>query len=75
MNKRIKIVLGGLIDDGYEELVVFFYIDDIYIGLISQENGVNNLVIEFFEKSKLKKIEYDLFIEALIEAKKYLLNE
>ena len=75
MHKRIKIVLGGLIDDGYEELVVFFYIDDIYFGLISQENGVNNLVIELFETTKPRKIEYDLFLEALIEAKKYLLNE
>jgi hypothetical protein len=75
MNKRIKLVVGGLIDDGYEELVVFIYIDDIYFGLISQENGVKNLVIEFLEKSKLKNIDYDLFLEALIEAKKYLLNE
>jgi len=75
MNKRIKLVVGGLVDDGYEELVVFIYIDDIYFGLISQENGVKNLVIEFLEKSKLKNIDYDLFLEALIEAKKYLLNE
>lgn len=75
MNKRIKLVVGGLVDDGYEELVVFIYIDDTYFGLISQEKGVENPVIEFFDKSKLKKIEYDLFIEALIEAKKYLLNE
>lgn len=68
-------MVGGLVDDGYEELVVFIYIDDIYFGLISQENGVKNLVIEFLEKSKLKNIDYDLFLEALIEAKKYLLNE
>ena len=75
MNKRIKLVVGGLVDDGYEELVVFIYIDDTYFGLLSQEKGVDNLIVEFFEKSKLKKIDYELFLEALIEAKKYLLNE
>lgn len=75
MNKRIKLVIGGLVDDGYEELVVFIYIDGTYFGLLSQEKGVDNLIVEFFEKSKLKKIDYELLLEALIEAKKYLLNE
>lgn len=75
MNERIKLIIGGLVDEGYEELVVFIYIDDMFFAQLNQEAGIENLEIEFFKKSKLKKVEYDLFLEALIEAKKFLLNE
>jgi hypothetical protein len=75
MNNRIRLELGGLDAEGYSELVVLISIDDKYIAQINQEAGVENLVIEFFEKSKLIMVEYDLFLEALVEAKKFLLNE
>ena len=75
MNNRIRIELGGLDAEGYNELVVLISIDDIYVAKLNQEAGIENLEIEFFEKSKLKKVEYDLFLEALFEAKKFLLNE
>jgi hypothetical protein len=75
MNNRIRLELGGLDAEGYNKLVVLISIDDKYIALLNQEAGVENLEIEFFEKTKLKKVEYDLFLEALVEAKKFLLNE
>jgi len=75
MNNRIRLEVGGLCAEGYNELVVLISIDDKYIAQINQEAGVENLEIEFFEKTKLKKVEYDLFLEALVEAKKFLLNE
>lgn len=75
MNKRIRLELGGLDAEGYEELVVLISIDESYIAMLNQEAGIDSLKIEFFKKSKLEKVEYDLFLEALIEAKKFLLNE
>ena len=75
MNNRIRIELGGLDAEGYDELVVLISIDDKYIAQLNQEAGPENLEIEFFEKSKLQRVEYDLFLEALTEAKKFLLNE
>jgi hypothetical protein len=75
MNKRIRLELGGLDAEGYEELVVLISIDENYIAMLNQEAGIDSLAIEFFKKSKLEKVEYDLFLEALIEAKKFLLNE
>ena len=75
MNNRIRLELGGLDAEGYDELVVLISIDDKYIAQLNQEAGIENLEIEFFEKAKLRKVEYDLFLEAIVEAKNILLNE
>lgn len=70
---RIKLIVGGLDDEGYEELVVFIYIDDIYFALINQEKGKDNLEIEF-SNSKMEKIELELMNEALYYAKEEILK-
>ncbi|MDR1054490.1 MAG: hypothetical protein LBL90_01390 [Prevotellaceae bacterium] len=72
MGEKYQISVGSPID--YEELVVSIIIDNKEIIQIDQENGKNNLKIEFSEYAMLKKFDYDTIFEALQEAKKELLK-
>lgn len=72
MEKRIQIIIGSPID--YEELVAYIVIDGKHIALLNQDEGKDKIKIEFFNEPKLGKLDFELFIEALREAKNELMK-
>ncbi|MDH0053346.1 hypothetical protein ACVWWU_002527 [Pantoea sp. PA1] len=73
MNSRdpLKIVIASDVD--YENLIAEIYCDNIFIALLQQDNGINDLRIEF--SSDINTLNLDWFQNALNEAKKKLLNQ
>jgi len=67
----LKIIISSDVD--YEYLIAEIYFDDILIALLQQENGINDIRIEF--SSDINTINFDWFQNALNEAKKKLLNQ
>ena len=67
----LKIIISSDVD--YESLIAEIYFDDILIALLQQENGINDIRIEF--SSDINTINFDWFQNALNEAKKKLLNQ
>ena len=72
MKKRFQIIIGSPLD--YEELVAYIVIDEEHIALLNQDEGKDKIKIEFFDNTKIKKIDFDVFIDALEEAKTELLK-
>lgn len=72
MEKKFQIIIGSPID--YEELVAYIVIDGKHIALLNQDEGKDKIKMEFFDETKLGKVYFDVFIEALQEAKKELLK-
>lgn len=70
--KRYEVVIGS--PTNYKELVAYIVIDETYFALVSQDEGIDKLQIEFFEEVMVKNISYDIFLEALQEAKMELLK-
>jgi hypothetical protein len=62
-NKRINFVCSS--DGDYEKLILEVYYDDIFIFLLNQDNGIENLIIEFGNE----KITLNNFEEILNMAK------
>ncbi|PQK93073.1 hypothetical protein [Pantoea ananatis] len=67
----LKIVIASDVD--YENLIAEIYCDNIFIALLQQDNGINDLRIEF--SSDINTLNLDWFQNALNEAKKKLLNQ
>lgn len=72
MNERIKITVCS--DTDYNQLIAEIYIDGKFVALISQENGADNLQIEFPGSGQndsiiSRKVEYSLFLIALERAR------
>ena len=67
----LKIIVSSDVD--YENLIAEIYFDDILIALLQQENGINDIRIEF--SSDINSINFYWFQYALNEAKKKLLNQ
>jgi hypothetical protein len=77
MAERIKILIASDVD--YGKLIAEMYVDEKFIGLISQEKGVENLLVEFpvanqNEGAISRQIEYEVLLAALLKAKTELLN-
>ena len=70
MKKNFQIIIGSPVD--YEELVAYVVIDGSHIALLSQEEGKGKIKIEFFNETKMCIVDFDVFIEALHEARKEL---
>lgn len=70
-NRGFKIIIGSPID--YEELVAYINIGGQDFALLNQENGSDNLKLEFFDSFDIKEFDYQIFLEALEAAKKELL--
>ena len=70
---RYRIIIGSPVD--YEELVAYINIDGNDVALLNQENGTDNLKIEFFKEPEVNEVDYKVFLEALQSAKKELLLE
>lgn len=72
MKKRFEIIIGSPLD--YEELVAYIFIDEQNIALLSQDEGKDKIKIEFSDEPKIEILDLDIFLEALIEAKKELMK-
>ena len=72
MKKRFQIIIGSPLD--YEELVAYIVIDGEHIALLNQDEGKDKIKIEFFDDPKIKKIDFNILIAALIEAEIELLK-
>ncbi|KEA53970.1 hypothetical protein DT73_04030 [Mangrovibacter sp. MFB070] len=72
MNNKntMKVVIAS--DIGYEKLIAEIYCDDAFIGLIHQEEGENNLKVEFSNSNTPISLEW--LQEALQVAKEKLLQ-
>jgi hypothetical protein len=72
MKDAIKILICS--DTDYEQLIAEIYIDDKFVALVSQDNGVNDLQIVFpgcdqNEKAIARKVDFVLFNVALERAR------
>lgn len=72
MKKPFQIVIGSPVD--YEELVAYIAIDGQYIALLNQDDGKDNIKIEFSEEPPIKVLDLDIFMAALVEAKRALMK-
>lgn len=72
MEKRFQIIIGSPLD--YEELVAYIVVDGEHIALLNQDEGKDKIKIEFFEEPKIKRIDFNVFVEALKEAKDKLIS-
>ncbi len=71
--KGSRIVVGSPVD--YEELVAYIWINGNRICIINQEDGKENLKIEFYEAATSAIIDFNLFAKALQQAKEILQAE
>ena len=72
MEKKFKIIIGSPVD--YEELVAYIEIEGERIALLNKDEGNDKIKIEFFNEPQIEWVYFDVFIEALQEAKKELLK-
>ncbi len=70
---KYRIDIGSPPD--YEEVVAYILINGEEIALLQKEEGPDKLKIEFFDVPIQTEIYYDVFIEALREAKEELLKQ
>lgn len=64
-------------DTDFEQLIAEIYIDDKFVALVSQDEGVNNLQIEFpgpgqNESAITRKVDFDVLCHALSKARSEL---
>jgi hypothetical protein len=72
MEKRVQIIIGSPLE--YQELVAYIVLDGEHVALLNQDEGKDKIKIEFFDEPKIKKIDFNLLIEALKEAKNELMK-
>ena len=64
-------------DSDYEKLTAEIYCEDKFVALLNQDNGLDNIIIEFpgnnvTEDAVLRKLELSIFEKAIAEAKSRL---
>lgn len=72
---RIKVVVCS--DEDYDKLIAEIYIDENFVALVSQEQGLDQLVVEFppdlsRKASSPQKIPFELLVGGLGRAKEEL---
>ena len=72
MINRFQIIIGSPLN--YKKLVAYVVIDGQHLALINQEEGKDKMKIEFFEEPKIKELDFNVFLDALQEAKRELLK-
>lgn len=70
-NTKLKIVVASDVD--YDDLIVEIYCGSDFIALLQQENGAENLIVEF--SPNLKPMSYEWLQDALCKAKNILLGQ
>ncbi len=73
MNSKdhLKIVIASDVD--YENLIAEIYRNDEFIALLQQEDGINDIKVEF--SSNIIAMNFDWLQNALNEAKRKLLDQ
>ncbi|WP_400191757.1 hypothetical protein [Hymenobacter sp. B81] len=72
MSKGYSIIIGSPVD--YEELVAYIVIGGREVALVSQEEGKDQLRVEFFDEPRVTDLPYEPFVAALQQAKLALLQ-
>ncbi|WP_439484238.1 hypothetical protein [Cyclobacterium plantarum] len=72
MEKKFQIIVGSPLD--HNELVAYIVIEGKHVALLNQDEGKDKIKIEFFDKPKVNEVYFDVFIEALEEARRELLK-
>jgi hypothetical protein len=72
MEKRFQIIIGSPLE--YDELVAYIVIDGEHVALLNQDEGKDKIKIEFFDEPRIKRIDLNIFVEALKEAKNELMK-
>jgi hypothetical protein len=67
---KLKVLVCSDLD--YENLIAEIYAGDKFIGLISQEDGIGNFMVEFH--TKLEPIPVDWLLDAIQTAKRDLIG-
>ena len=70
--QRFQIIIGSPMD--YEELVAYIVINEQHVALLNQDEGKDKIKIEFFDDPKIKTVDFNVFLNALQEAKKQLIG-
>ena len=70
--KNYNVVIGSPIE--YDKLTADILLNNKYIARVQMENGIDEMILEFFEEAALEKVKLDDFLEAIAEAKKLLLK-
>ena len=73
MEKRFQIIIGSPLE--YDELVAYIVIDGEHVALLNQDDGKDKIKIEFFDEPRIKRIDLNIFVEALKEAENELRKE
>lgn len=68
---RYQIIVGSPVS--HDELVAYIVIDGNHVALLSQDDGIEALKIEFFDEPKIKVLDYEVFLKALKAARNLLL--
>ena len=72
MEKRFQIIIGSPLE--YDELVAYIIIDGEHVALLNQDDGKDKIKIEFFDEPRIKRIDLNIFVEALKEAENELMK-
>lgn len=72
MEKRFQIIIGSPLE--YDELVAYIVIDGEHVALLNQDEGKDKIKIEFFDEPRIKRIDLNIFVEALKEAENELMK-
>jgi hypothetical protein len=70
--EKFKIIIGSPVD--YNDIVVYIKIEGEYVAILSKEEGIDNIKVNFYKKIINKNICLSALIEALDEAKNELLK-
>ncbi|CAI0787191.1 hypothetical protein [Serratia quinivorans] len=68
---QLKIIVASDVD--YEKLIAEIYCDEEFIALLQQEDGDNNIKVEF--SPNIGVVDFDWLQQALFEARRTLLNK
>lgn len=72
MEKKFQIIIGS--PSEYEELVAYIVIEGKHIALLNRDEGKDKIKIVFFDEPKVKEVYFNVFLEALQEAKRELMK-
>ncbi|QDQ28440.1 hypothetical protein FNU76_19915 [Chitinimonas arctica] len=77
MTNTVKIQVCS--DTDFEQLIAEIYIDDKFVALVSQDEGVDNLRVEFpgsdqNESTITRKVDFEVLCHALSNARRELVG-
>ena len=69
--KNYEVIIGS--PNEFEQLVAYIWIDNEQAAVVQKEEGIDNILIEFYADPNKTKVGLDKFIKALEKAKAELL--